>query len=123
MAARFDSSDDLKIDCHEFGCLFESQSTARLSDLWDCVSGSFRRDFLYRYMHFPQIASAACNSSSIASHESHESQEAHCSTVVLIPSDAAGFYCAVEMYRYMYRTAVPCRTCGYMVSVPVLAKG
>ena len=65
--------------------LFESQSTARLSDLWDCVSGSFRRDFLYRYMHFPQIASAACNSSPIASHGSHgshgshESQEAHCS--------------------------------------------
>ena len=42
--------------------------------------------------------------------------------VVLIPSDAAGFY-TVEMYRYMYRTAVPCRTCGYLVSVPVLAKG
>ena len=40
----------------------------------------------------------------------------------MIPSDAAGFY-TVEMYRYMYRTAVPCRTCGYMVSVPVLAKG
>ena len=76
-------------------------------------------------LHFAEIASAACNSSSIASHESHEShesQEAHCSTVVLIPSDAAGFY-AVEMYRYMYRTAVPCRTCGYMVSVLVLVKG
>eukprot|EP01047_Picozoa_sp_COSAG01_P041002 COSAG01_NODE_3487_length_6017_cov_6.010814_6_plen_82_part_00 len=64
---------------------------------------------MYRNMHFAEIASAACNSSSIASPESHESQEAH--TVVLIPSDAAGFYCAVEMYRYMYRTAVPCHTC------------
>jgi hypothetical protein len=51
---------------------------------------------------------------------SHASHERH--TVVLIPSDAAGFY-TVEMYPYMYRTAVPCRTCGYMVSVPVLAKG
>ena len=103
--------------------LFESQSTARLSDLWDCVSGSFRRDFLYRYMHFPQIASAACNSSSIESHASHTSHTSHKRhTVVLIPSDAAGFY-TVEMYPYMYRTAVPCRTCGYMVSVPVLAKG
>ena len=61
------------------GALFESQSTARLSDLWECISGSFRREFLYRYMHFPQIASAACNSSSIESHESHGSQEAHCS--------------------------------------------
>ena len=74
-------------------------------------------------MNFAEIASAACNSSSIESresHESHESQEAH--TVVLIPSDAAGFY-TVEMYRYMYRTAVPYRTCGYLVSVPVLAKG
>ena len=50
----------------------------------------------------------------------HKSHTNH--TVVLIPSDAAGFY-TVEMYRYMYRTAVPCRTCGYMVSVPVLAKG
>ena len=75
---------------------------------------------MYRNMNFAEIASAACNSSSIESHESHESQEAH--TVVLIPSDAAGFY-TVEMYRYMYRTAVPCRTCGYLVSVPVLAKG
>ena len=53
-------------------------------------------------------------------HTGHTSHKRH--TVVLIPSDAAGFY-TVEMYRYMYRTAVPCRTCGYMVSVPVLAKG
>ena len=53
-------------------------------------------------------------------HKNHTSHTGH--TVVLIPSDAAGFY-TVEMYRYMYRTAVPCRACGCMVSVPVLAKG
>ena len=57
----------------------------------------------------------------LLNYKNHTSHKRH--TVVLIPSDAAGFYCAVEMYRYMYRTAVPCRTCGYMVSVLVLAKG
>ena len=48
-------------------CLFESQSTARLSRLCEFVSGSLRRDFLYRYMHFVEIASAACNRAPIAS--------------------------------------------------------
>eukprot|EP01047_Picozoa_sp_COSAG01_P064157 COSAG01_NODE_8442_length_2783_cov_23.918033_4_plen_201_part_00 len=70
--------------------LFESHSTARLSDLLICDQEAFRRDFMYRNMYFAQIASAACNSSSIASHEStrvnssqleshgsHGSHEAH----------------------------------------------
>eukprot|EP01047_Picozoa_sp_COSAG01_P124386 COSAG01_NODE_53363_length_339_cov_6.025000_1_plen_55_part_01 len=55
---------------------------------------------MYRYMHFAQIASAACNSSPIASHESTRVNSSHTGhtghTVVLIPSDAAGFY-TVEM--------------------------
>jgi hypothetical protein len=55
---------DLKSNNNNKRSLFESHSTARLSDLWEFVSGSFRRDFLYRYMHFAEIASAACNSSS-----------------------------------------------------------
>ena len=58
--------------------LFESQLQLdeRLSGLLESIAGSFRRDFVYRSINFPQIASAACNSLIVETFEAFEAFEA-----------------------------------------------
>ena len=56
-------------------CIFfgsQLQLDERLSGLLESIAGSFRRDFVYRNINFPQIASAACNSLIVETFEAFE---------------------------------------------------